>query len=95
MTTYNLDIIDVINAQIIEKKELIKEENYYLRNSNEKGQVRFDQIRLWKDNISELEVLKRNIFRLRNKNVLPKAHDLSLDEQICELQMKKKREAIK
>lgn len=92
MTTYNLNIIDVINVQIIETKALIREENYYLRNSNEKGQVRWDQIRKWEDNIEELRVLKKDVIRLINKNVLPNP---SLDEQICELEMKKKRDAIR
>jgi len=72
-TTYHLDIIDVLTTQINDLRNLVEEENYYLRNSNEKGQVRFDEIRKWEESIDELTELKTQVIRLRNKGTLKKA----------------------
>lgn len=63
-TTYNLDINDVIDTKIKEFRNLIKEENSYLRNSNEMGQVRWDEIRTWEDKIEALVELKQQVSNL-------------------------------
>tara|TARA_A100001011_G_C14310213_1_gene845193 strand:+ start:3101 stop:3307 length:207 start_codon:yes stop_codon:yes gene_type:complete len=66
MTTYNLDILEVIKHQIIHYNHLIKEEMDYWRNGGEgKSQVRFDQIRYWKDKRDELESLEDKIVQMR------------------------------
>ena len=67
MTTYNLDINDVIDTKIKEFNNLIEEENYYIRNSNEKGQIRWDEIRKWEDKIDELVKLKKQVSYLLNQ----------------------------
>ena len=67
-TTYNLDIIDVIDTRIKEFSNLIKDEKDYLENGGEGTElVRFDHIRKWEDKIDELVKLKKQVSYLLNQ----------------------------